>query len=126
MFFCSRNDTIKSIPPCKASTEYKIGRGKQQTGLRVHGRASWGAAVLGPYMIVHAKHRGDREAILDGTADVEFAHAGLQSGALHAEDGGGAFGTGDAPFGLAQCTQDVLTLGFFESGHRGRQSGAWR
>ncbi len=53
---------------------------------------------------------------LDGAADVEFAHAGLQRGALHAEDGGGAFGAGDAPFGLAEGAEDVLALGFFERG----------
>jgi len=59
----------------------------------------------------------------DGAADVEFAHAGLQGGALHAEDGGSAFGAGDAPFGLAEGAKDVLALGFFESGD-GRGGGA--
>ena len=55
-------------------------------------------------------------ADLDWAADVEFAHAGLEGGALHAEDGGGAFGAGDAPFGLAESAEDVLALGFFERG----------
>src|SRR5580693_10474515 len=72
-------------------------------------------------------------AKLDGAADVEFAHAGLQCGALHAEDGSGAFGAGDAPFGLAESAEDVLALGFFErcdgsgrasSGRRWRNKGA--
>jgi len=39
----------------------------------------------------------------------------LECGALHAEDGGGAFGAGDAPFGLAEGAEDVLALSFFES-----------
>jgi hypothetical protein len=60
-----------------------------------------------------------RDRNLDGAADVEFAHAGLKRGALHAEDGGGAFGAGDAPFGLAEGAEDVLALGFFERGDGG-------
>src|SRR5580698_1083290 len=72
-----------------------------------------GRSVLRPYMRWrHAIATG----ILDGAADVEFAHAGLEGGALHAEDGGGAFGAGDAPFGLAKSAEDVLALGFFEGG----------
>ena len=58
-------------------------------------------------------------ARLNRAADAELAHAGLQGGALHAEKNGGAFGAGDAPLGLAQGTEDVLALGFFESGDCG-------
>ena len=64
-------------------------------------------------------------AKLDGAADVEFAHAGLEGGALHAEDGGGAFGAGDAPFGLTEGAEDVLALGFFEGGHWRAGRVAW-
>jgi len=49
-------------------------------------------------------------------ANAELAHAGLEGGALHAEENGGAFGAGDAPLRLLQSTEDVLALGFFESG----------
>ncbi len=58
-------------------------------------------------------------AELYGAADAEFANASLECGALHAKKGGGAFGTGDAPFGLAQGAEDVLAVGFFEGGDRG-------
>jgi hypothetical protein len=54
----------------------------------------------------------------DGAADAEFAHAGLQGGALHAEEIGGAAGAGDAPLGLAQGAEDVLALGLFQGGDR--------
>ncbi len=57
--------------------------------------------------------------ILDGAADAEFAHAGLERGALHAQQRGGAFGAGNAPLRLLQGAQDVLALGFFQSGDRG-------
>jgi hypothetical protein len=47
-------------------------------------------------------------AELNGAADAEFAHASLERGAFHAEESGGTLRTGDAPFRLAQGTQDVL------------------
>ena len=56
---------------------------------------------------------------LDGAADAEFAHAGLERGALHAQQRGGAFGAGNAPLRLLEGAQDVLALGLFESGNRG-------
>ena len=37
---------------------------------------------------------------LNRAADAELAHAGLESGALDVEEGGGAFGAGDAPLRL--------------------------
>ena len=49
---------------------------------------------------------------LDRAADAEFAHAGLERGALHAEQRGGAFGAGDAPLGVLERTENVLALGF--------------
>jgi hypothetical protein len=57
-------------------------------------------------------------AALDGTADAELAHAGLQGGALHAEKNSGAARAGNAPLGLAKGAEDVLALGFFQGGDR--------
>lgn len=51
-------------------------------------------------------------------ADVEFTHAGLEGGALHAEEERGTFGAGDAPLSLLEGAEDVLALGFFEGGNR--------
>ena len=73
-----------------------------------------------PFMKVGGRGFAERSiAELHRAADAEFAHAGLERGALHAEEGGGAFGTGDAPFGLAQGAENVLAVGFFEGGDRG-------
>ena len=55
-------------------------------------------------------------AELDRATDAELAHAGLESGALHAEKDGGALGAGDAPLCLLQGAKDVLAFGFLESG----------
>jgi hypothetical protein len=57
---------------------------------------------------------------LNGAADAEFAHAGLQRGAFHSQDRGGASRASDAPFRLTQSAQNVLALGFFQGGDRGR------
>ena len=65
-----------------------------------------------------ATRRGGRWATalaLDRPADAEFADAGLQRGALHAEKIGCAIWSGDAPFGSAQGAKNVLAFGFFES-----------
>src|ERR1700688_2329505 len=59
--------------------------------------------------------------LLDRAADAEFAHARLERRALHAQDAGSAFGTSDAPLGLAESAQDVLALGVFKRGNRGRR-----
>ena len=59
-------------------------------------------------------------AKLDRAADAEFPDAGLQRGALHTEQGGGAAGTGDAPLGLPKRTENVLALGFFQRCHWSR------
>ena len=58
-------------------------------------------------------------AELDGAADAELAHAGLKSGALHAQDASRALGAGDAPLRLPQGTEDMLAFGFFERGDGG-------
>ena len=55
-------------------------------------------------------------ARLDRAADAEFAHAGLEGGALDVEEDGGALGAGDAPLRLLQGTKDVLAFAFFEGG----------
>ncbi len=55
---------------------------------------------------------------LNRAADTQFAHARLQRGAFHAENGGGAFRAGDAPLRLPEGAEDVLALGFFQSGNR--------
>src|SRR5579863_6101518 len=52
----------------------------------------------------------------DWTPDAEFAHAGLERGALHSEESGGTFGTCDAPFRLAEGAEDVLTVGVLKGG----------
>jgi len=56
---------------------------------------------------------------LDRAADAELAHAGLKSGALHAQDASRALGAGDAPLRLLQGTEDMLAFGFFERGDGG-------
>jgi hypothetical protein len=56
------------------------------------------------------------QGISDGAADAELAHAGLQGGALHPEQDGGAAWSGNAPSRVSQSAEDVLTLGFFERG----------
>jgi len=48
----------------------------------------------------------------DGAADAELAHAGLQSGALHAQKIGGTARAGNTPLGLTKGAEDVLTFGF--------------
>src|SRR5579883_1573643 len=53
---------------------------------------------------------------LHRTFDAEFAHAGLQSGALHTKQSGSAARTGDAPLRLAKRAEDVLALGVLEGG----------
>src|SRR5208337_378089 len=71
-------------------------------------------------------------AASDGTADAELAHAGLQSGALYAEKICSAAGAGNTPLRLAEGAEDVLAVGFFQSGDgcwcwwriRGRRSKA--
>jgi len=63
---------------------------------------------------------GTRTPTSDGAVDAEFAHAGLQGGAFHAEDGGGSFGAGDAPLGLAQDLENVLALRFVQGAESGR------
>jgi hypothetical protein len=60
--------------------------------------------------------RGQGFAGLHGAADAELAHAGLQGGALHAQEICGAAGAGDAPLGLAKGAEDVLAFGFFQGG----------
>ena len=62
-------------------------------------------------------------AELDRAADAELAHTSLERGALHAEEDGGTLGAGDAPLRLLQGAEDVLALGFFESGDRGGGGG---
>ena len=61
---------------------------------------------------------GDR-VLLNRATDAEFAHARLERGALHAENGRGTLRAGDAPLRLLEGAQDMLALGFFESGNRG-------
>lgn len=61
------------------------------------------------------KNKGCR---LNGAVDAEFAHACLQGSALHAEDGGGALGSRDAPLGLAEDVEDVLALSFVHGTER--------
>ncbi len=56
---------------------------------------------------------------LNRAADAQFAQACLERGALHAENGGGTFRASDAPLRLLEGAEDVLALGFFESGNRG-------
>ena len=51
-----------------------------------------------------------------GAADAEFADAGLQGGALHAEKICGAARAGNTPLGLAKGAEDVLTFRFFQGG----------
>ena len=53
---------------------------------------------------------------LDGAADVELAHTGLECGAFHAEKDGSTLGAGDAPLCLLERAEYVLALGLFESG----------
>ena len=60
---------------------------------------------------------------LNRAADAELAHASLERGALHAKEAGGSLGSGDAPLRLLQGAEDVLALGFFESGDRGGGEG---
>src|SRR5882762_3640126 len=55
---------------------------------------------------------------LDWAADAEFADAGLQGGAFHAEHVGGAARAGDAPMSLAKGAKDMLALGFLLSSDR--------
>ena len=62
-------------------------------------------------------------AELDRAADAKLAHARLQRGALHAEEDGRALGAGDTPLRLLQGAEDVLALGFLESGDRGVRGG---
>ena len=57
--------------------------------------------------------------------DAELAHAGLESGALHTEEIGRAFGPCDAPLRLLQRAEDVLAFGFFESRNRGSRGPGW-
>jgi len=59
------------------------------------------------------------QAALDRAADAELAHARLERGALHAQEDGSAFGAGDAPLRLLQRSENVLALGFFQSGDGG-------
>ena len=61
---------------------------------------------------------------LHRAADAELAHAGLQGGAFHAQNGGSAAGSGDAPLGLLESAENVLTFGLFESGDWGG-GGSW-
>ena len=60
-----------------------------------------------------------KSGTLDRALNVELAHAGLQSGALHAKERGGATGTGDTPFGLTKGAENVFAVGFLERGNRG-------
>jgi hypothetical protein len=53
---------------------------------------------------------GDPRSRLDRALDAELAHAGLESGALDAENGSGTAGAGDAPLGLFENLDDVLAL----------------
>ena len=55
-------------------------------------------------------------ARLNRAADAELAHAGLERGALHVEEDGGALGAGNAPLRLLQGAENVLAFGFFEGG----------
>jgi hypothetical protein len=57
--------------------------------------------------------------LLNRAADAQFAHARLERGALHAKNGGSTFRAGDAPLRLPEGAEDVLALGFFQSGNRG-------
>ena len=63
--------------------------------------ASLGMTRRGSFMS-ELKLPPPRKKKLDGALDAEFAHAGLEGGALDAEDGGGAAWAGDAPLGLAE------------------------
>ena len=65
-------------------------------------------------------------AALNGAADAELAHAGLEGGALDVEEDGGAFGTGDPPLCLLKRAEDELTFGFFEGGDWRRPGGRGR
>lgn len=71
------------------------------------------------YETRNVKRETRNAKLSDGAAEAEFAHAGLQGGALEAEEGGGAAGSGDAPVGKAEGAEDVLALGFFEGGDGG-------
>jgi hypothetical protein len=51
---------------------------------------------------------------LNRPANAEFPDARLEGRALHAQKGGRALGTGDAPFGVFQGAENVLALGLFE------------
>lgn len=52
----------------------------------------------------------------DRALDTEFAHAGLERGALDAKNGSGAARTGDAPLRLSEYLEDVLALSVVECG----------
>ena len=54
--------------------------------------------------------KGVEKSRLDGALDAEFAHAGLEGGALDAKNGGCAVGAGDAPLSLLENLDNVLTL----------------
>lgn len=71
---------------------------------------------VGARYIVDISCRYRRGKELDGAANAELAHAGLQGGALHAEEVGGAAGAGDAPLGMLKRAEDVLAFGFVQSG----------
>lgn len=103
--------------------------GENRNRIKVHGLCGHGVRYAGPQRRVRETARLRRAALenrvtrtndqpiaeLDGTLDTEFAHAGLQSGALHAEDGGGAARTSYAPLRLLENLEDVLALGIVES-----------
>ena len=105
----------KMADEASLGTEQKGGATEAEN--RTNQECPFGLAPNGRY-----KDRDDRSNGSDGAADAELAHAGLKRGALHAEKDGGAARAGDAPLGLAEGAEDVLALGFFESGD-GRRGG---
>ena len=67
---------------------------------------------------MESRRAHSKVARLHRAPDAEFADAGLQGSAFHAEKIGGAARAGDAPFGLPKSAQDMLPLRFFQCGYR--------
>src|SRR5438093_423818 len=86
------------------------------TGSEIKSRTPGGSGDTTPFL----SKRSNR------AADTQLAHASLERGALHAQDDGGAFGSGDAPLRLLQGAEDVLAFRFFERGDRGGRGGQRR
>lgn len=73
--------------------------------------------------VTHTTPAAISEFRLNRPAYAKLAHAGLERGSLHAQKHGRAFRAGNAPMRLFEGAQDVLALGFFESGNRGSRRG---